>query len=68
MAERKTAVTPLLPHWSYWSLSLSHWYYLSFINIDCAGNYKMTCLMEDKDTVILPIARWLLQNLVPLQS
>ena len=25
MAQCKTAVTPLLTHWSYWSLALSHW-------------------------------------------
>ena len=30
MAERKTAVTPLLTHWSYCSLTLSHRYYLSW--------------------------------------
>ena len=28
MAYRKTAVTPLLMHWSYCSLALNHWYYV----------------------------------------
>ena len=36
VAQCKTAVKPLLAHWSYHSLALSHWYWIQHDNHDCS--------------------------------